>query len=82
MVIPFPSLDGSFLDIHDPEDARLAYHQSLAMVNLLAARRGERIFADAVHYMREGGDRSELFTHLAGSRPIESADLVEFLRSE
>jgi hypothetical protein len=82
MIIPFPSLDGSFLDIHDSEDARLAYHQSLAMVDLLAERRGEQVFADAVSYMREGGDRNELFTHLAGSRPITSADLVEFLRAE
>jgi hypothetical protein len=82
MIIPFPSLDGSFLDIHDSEDAQLAYHQSLAMVNLLAERRGERVFADAVSYLGGGGDRDELFTHLAGARPISSADLVEFLRAE
>ncbi len=82
LVIPFPSLDGSFLDIDDSDDAQLAYHQSLAMVDLLAARRGERVFADAVGYLKEGGDRAELFSFLAGPRPVTSADLVEFLRAE
>ncbi|MBW2465357.1 MAG: hypothetical protein JRH11_27165, partial [Deltaproteobacteria bacterium] len=73
LVIPFPSLDGSFLDIDDPADAGLAYHQSLAMVDLLAARRGERVFADAVTYLRGGGDRRRLFDELAGARPLSSA---------
>ena len=82
LVIPFPSLDGSFLDIDDPADAGLAYHQSLAMVDLLAARRGERVFGDAVTYLRGGGDRRRLFDELAGARPLSSADLLEFLASQ
>lgn len=82
MVIPFPSLDGSFLDIDDPADAGLAYHQSLAMVDLLASRRGERVFGDAVAYLRGGGDQRRLFDELAGARPLSSADLLEFLAAE
>jgi hypothetical protein len=82
MVIPFPSLEGSFLDIDDASDAGLAYHQSLAMVDLLAERRGERVFADAVSYLSGGGDPEALWTTLAGARPVGREDLVEFLRAE
>jgi len=82
MTIPFPSLEGSFLDIDDPDDARLAYHQSLAMVDLLAQRRGERVFSDAVTYLSGGGDRTALLEALGGPRPMSSADLIEFLRTD
>ena len=38
--VPFPSLEGSFLVISQGRDARFAYHQSLAMIELLVDRRG------------------------------------------
>jgi hypothetical protein len=46
--IPFASLNGAFLDIEDPDAARLAYHQSLAMIRWLVSRRGERGIAELV----------------------------------
>jgi hypothetical protein len=46
--IPFASLNGAFLDIEDPDAARLAYHQSLAMITWLVSRRGERSIAELV----------------------------------
>lgn len=49
--VPLASLDGAFLDIDDPADARLAYHQSLAMIEWLIAQRGERGIAELVAAM-------------------------------
>jgi hypothetical protein len=46
--VPLASLDGAFLDIDDPDDARLAYHQSLAMIGWLVTVRGERGIAELV----------------------------------
>ena len=41
-MLPFASLEGQLLVIDDPDDARLAYHQSLAMFAFLLERRGAR----------------------------------------
>ncbi len=49
--VPLASLDGAFLDIDDPADARLAYHQSLAMIEWLVAQRGEAGIAELVAAM-------------------------------
>ncbi len=46
--IPFPSIEGSFVVIEDPGAARLAYHQSLALIELLVEREGEAVLPRAV----------------------------------
>ncbi|MFK7991951.1 MAG: hypothetical protein AB8I08_38395 [Sandaracinaceae bacterium] len=45
--IPFASLEGQLVVIDDAGDARLAYHQSLAMVRWLLDARGARVLRDA-----------------------------------
>ena len=45
--IPLASLEGELVGIDDPDDAQLAYHQSLAMVEWLISARGERGLARA-----------------------------------
>lgn len=48
MIIPFESVEGPFVEIDDPRDARLAYHQSLAIVRYLEARHGAGAIPDAI----------------------------------
>lgn len=62
--VPFASLEGSFLVISAGRDARLAYHQSLAMVQMIVDAHGPRALADAVRYLRAGGNRRGLWLHM------------------
>lgn len=64
--IPFASMDGSFLVIDSSADARLAYHQSLAMVQMMVADGGSTALAQAVNYLRQGGDSHMLWEHMMG----------------
>ena len=48
MIIPFESVEGPFAEIDDPRDARLAYHQSLAIVRYLEATHGAGAIRDAI----------------------------------
>jgi len=77
--IPFASLEGSFQVISDSDDAQLAYHQSLAMVELLVDRHGERVFSDAVRFLRAGGDSGELLSHLTRPDGLSGSELLDFL---
>jgi hypothetical protein len=81
--VPLVSLDGAFLDIDDPADARLAYHQSLAMIDWLVAQRGERGIAELVARLDATGpggprDPSTLLGGIAG-RPFDGDVLLAFL---
>ena len=78
--IPIDSMDGSFLVIEGNDDARLAYHQSLAMVQMLIARDGPQALAKAVAYLRQGGTADKLWAHMMGSQG-QSADLLAHLRT-
>lgn len=80
--VPFASLGGSFQVITDSSDAQLAYHQSLAMVELLIHRRGEAVLHEAVTFLQQGGEPRELFDHLAGTEPITGQDLLLFLQDQ
>lgn len=77
--IPFASLEGSFQVISDSGDAQLAYHQSLAMVDLLVERRGERVFNEAISFLRQGGEGSALLSHLIPPNGPTGSELIEFL---
>ncbi|MEO0323840.1 MAG: hypothetical protein AAF447_12845, partial [Myxococcota bacterium] len=63
--VPFPSLEGSFLVIDDAAAARLAYHQSAAMVMALEARDPRALALGAAH-LREGGDPREVLAAMGG----------------
>lgn len=76
--IPFPSLEGTFSVIEERNDARLAYHQSLAIVELLIEREGESVIPRAVRHLAEGGDRRELMLSLS-SPEIDGAALLEWI---
>jgi hypothetical protein len=78
--VPFASLEGSFQVIDDSDDARLAYHQSLAMVELVVERGGERAIQRAVEYLEGGGPPERLLSHLGGDRPFTGEELLAHLR--
>jgi len=77
--IPFASLEGGLLVIDDPDDAELAYHQSLAMVRYLVHYRGERSLGDAIERI-ERGEHEDLLDALLGE-PARGEDLLTFLAS-
>ncbi|UJR82694.1 hypothetical protein [Sandaracinus amylolyticus] len=77
MWIPMDSIAGSFLEIDDPSDARLAYHQSLAMVRYLESTRGERAIGDAIAEIDRGTSPEELLARLAPE--LDGARLLAFL---
>jgi hypothetical protein len=54
--IPFSSLNGAFMEIEDPDDARLAYHQSLAMIDWLISVRGPRGVPELIQTLRANPD--------------------------
>lgn len=81
--VPLASLDGAFLDIDDPADARLAYHQSLAMIDWLVAQRGERGIAELVARLEttaagSARDPSTILSEVAGRR-FDGEVLLAFL---
>ncbi|MEM1418845.1 MAG: hypothetical protein AAGH15_28390, partial [Myxococcota bacterium] len=63
--VPFPSLEGSFLVIDDPAAARLAYHQSAAMVAALEAREPGAL-ARAAAFLAGGGDPRGVLEAMGG----------------
>lgn len=83
--VPLASLDGAFLDIDDPDDARLAYHQSLAMIGWLVSQRGERGIAELVarldaHPPGTPRDPAAILAEVAG-RPFDGEVLLAYLAS-
>ena len=76
--VPFASLEGSFLVISAGSDASLAYHQSLAMVQMLVDLRGERVLAEAVRHLESEGEATRLWEHLLGERATGD-ELLAFL---
>ncbi len=76
--IPFASINGSFMVIDDSDDALLAYHQSLAMVETLIDRKGERVIAAAVNLLRNGTEVEELLGRLTDP-PMTGRDLLDYL---
>lgn len=75
--IPFASIEGSFLGFDASDDAGLAYHQSRAMIDALVERRGERVIADAVAYLRGAEATSGLVEAIGGG--FRGDDLLAYL---
>ena len=83
--VPLASLDGAFLDIDDPDDARVAYHQSLAMIGWLVSQRGERALAELIarldaHPPGAPRDPALILGEVAG-RPFDGEVLLAYLAS-
>lgn len=76
--IPLASLDGELLSIDDPTDARLAYHQSLAMYLYLHEQRGTSGVAEALRLVDEG-EPHDLLTRLVPR--TDGRALLEFMRT-
>lgn len=83
--IPFNSLNGAFMEIEDPNDARLAYHQSLAMIDWLVSVRGPRGVPDLIQTLRSHPDaaNSDPTAVLSdvGRRHFDGEVLLRFLGS-
>jgi tetratricopeptide (TPR) repeat protein len=80
MVIPFASIEGPFAEIDDPSDARLAYHQSLAVVRYLEARHGgPRAIRDAIEHADRGIAPAALLATIAPE--LDRDRLLAFLAS-
>ena len=75
--VPLASLDGPFVDIEDSTDARIAYHQSLAMVLYLVDRRGERGLAEAMQHLVAGRSPASLLSSI--DAPLDGETLLRFL---
>lgn len=78
--IPFDSMQGSFLVFDAGDDARLAYHQSLAMVQMMIAERGANAIAEAIAYLQRDGDPGALWPHMMG-RHGDGPHLLSHLRT-
>lgn len=78
--VPFASLEGSFLVISADQDVNLAYHQSLAMVQMLVKQRGPSALADAVRYLRTEPQPAELWQHMLGTASDGPALLAHLTR--
>ena len=77
MIIPFESVEGPFVEIGDPRDARLAYHQSLAIVRYLEATHGARAIPDAIARADRGVAPDALLREIAPE--LDRARFLAFL---
>jgi hypothetical protein len=79
--IPLASMAGSFMVIDDNEDALVAYHQSLAMIDLLVQNHGSQVIRRAVTLLQNGTSPENLLHELT-TPPLTGADLLEYVRSQ
>ena len=81
--IPFGSLNGAFMEIDDPDDARLAYHQSLAMIDWLVSVRGPRGVPELIQTLRAlpdpaNSDAAAVLSEV-GRRRFDGEVMLQFL---
>jgi hypothetical protein len=79
-LIPFPSIEGSFVVIEDAQSARFAYHQSYAMVAAVLAREPDALVR-ATEFLAGGGDASGLLAAMSDD-PLDQRELLHWIRSE
>jgi tetratricopeptide (TPR) repeat protein len=78
--IPFSSLGDSFLEFEASEDARLAYHQGLAMVLWLYEEEGNNGIHRAVQALRNPENRQERLLAIFQDQG-SSEDFLEFVKT-
>jgi hypothetical protein len=76
--IPFSSMDGRFSELPQSEDAKLAYHQSLAMIHLLLDQAGPRAIAKAIKQLKKSKEIRNLYQQVTG-RPLDGQTFLSFL---
>lgn len=77
MIIPVESIEGPFAVIDDPDDARLAYHQSLAIVRYLERIHGPGAIRSAIARADSGVAPDALLREVAPE--LDRARLLAFL---
>jgi hypothetical protein len=77
--IPFMHMFGTFGDFDTWDHAKIAYHQSLAMLALMIDNSSETATGDAVAYLRDGGDPKALMEHVSGKK-LDGQDLLRYLQ--
>jgi tetratricopeptide (TPR) repeat protein len=77
--IPFESLSGSFQVFDSSEDARLAYAQSLALVELLREQGGEGAVAEALRAFQEGESTQGALRRALRRPELTGEELLAFI---
>ena len=77
--IPFESLAGTFQVFDSSEDARLAYAQSLALVELLREQGGQGAVAEALRAFQEGADTQGALSRALRRSELRGEELLRFI---
>jgi hypothetical protein len=77
--IPFESLAGTFQVFDSSEDARLAYAQSLALVELLREQGGQGAVAEALRAFQEGADTQGALSRALRRNELRGEELLAFI---
>jgi hypothetical protein len=76
--IPFSSLGGTFQAFEQSEDARLAYAQSLALIELLRSSGGSHALQEAIRAFEEGAGAETVLQRATGHE-VTGNELLRFL---
>lgn len=79
--IPFESLDGSFQVFDSSEDARLAYAQSLALVEILREQGGQGAVAEALRAFQAGESTQGALSRALRRPELRGDELLGFIES-
>ncbi len=77
--IPFESLAGTFQVFDSSEDARLAYAESLALVELLREQGGQGAVAEALEAFQEGADTQGALSRALRRTDLRGEELLQFI---
>lgn len=78
--VPFPSIEGSFMVIEDPDSARFAYHQSYAMVEAILQQQPDAM-SRAVRHLSTGGDPASLLDAMS-ERALTGEQLLDWVAQQ
>lgn len=77
--VPFSSLNDSFQEMADGEDAGLAYIQAYAMVEMLRDCGGATAIARAVESFQKGENTDQVLARICNRPEVTGADLLTFM---
>ena len=77
--IPFSSLNDSFQELVDGEDAGLAYIQAYAMVEMLRDCGGATAIARAIESFQKGENTDQVLARICNRPEVTGADLLTFM---
>jgi hypothetical protein len=79
--VPFSSMNGSFSELEQNDDANLVYAEAYLMVQLLIQKAGSDGVRRAVQYLSEGKPSSGLYKAVLGV-DVKESDLLSVLNSD